>query len=268
MHRLASLTLALVLLCPLALGQNGPPSPGPSPKPVDPNPISTPDFVPTAMVLGSYWPNPSAPPGVVMGMFRLDASGSASTEAVEWMQKSGPETTLLILTPKKGPAESYLEAIVSAPGSYTFKAVVQGTKNGKPHADADEWSYTLAAPAPVPSPTPPSPNPSPVPSPSPTPDPTKGTFLVVIANAADPTLDATINGPTLGNLIDAQQAKVFAPTDPQVTAKGYDRAMVAKGLTSPCALLLDFRTGRVLSAFALPTTDAALAAQLAKPHFH
>ena len=103
--------------------------------------------------------------------------------------------------------------------------------------------------------------------PAPSPSPSPSAYLVVIADATDPTLAPVLTGATLSTLKAAQRGKIYAPTDEQLAAKGYDRAMAVKNVTAPCALLLDFRTGKVLSAFALPTTDAALAAELSKPHF-
>lgn len=135
------------------------------PTPVGP-PVPTPDVVPKAALVGTFWPSPdpNPPPGTPLGMIVLSASGSASTRPIKW-SVAGPAIDLMVMTPDGGLARSRAEAYPTVPGSYTFKVVAVGSVAGEPDADAATWTCTVAGgPTPI-TPTPVQPVPVPIPVP-------------------------------------------------------------------------------------------------------
>ena len=260
----------LLILCPLAMGQAPAPNPTPAPTPAptpkpQPQPAPVIDFTPEAKLTGVFWPNQGGASGSVIGMIILDASASSSNRPIRWKRATAPSYTSMVLSPQNGPKDSFMQAIIIEPGTYTFTAIARGTTGGEPDADAAVFTYVVApnpVPPPTPIPVPPSPSPVPPSPPAPSPvtaKPPLSAVLIFDTNAMTSAL-ATVR---TGNLIRPALASLktdyhsLSTDSPDFTAKHFD-GWVAKAGGAPALIVLDANHAVVSAAPAPATEDGVI----------
>ncbi len=197
----------------------------------------------------------------------LDARASVADRPLKW-KLDGPDVPFLVLD--QDGHKGVVALVPSAqPGVYKFTLIAKGIPQGEVEVDADAamWTVSVEAPAPTPPPTPaPTPTPSPTPPPAPTPTPTPaagGHLFVTLVVDLDAMTQAVA---TLREGVSVRPA--LSGMNAQYRTVGLGTAefsairlgpYVTKAGGAPCLVIQD-KTGAVLSAVPAPATEADLIA--------